>query len=288
MPSDKRRRQKENRSAAQAARTAALRRRRLQRTGLGVLVVAALVLIALVWGPQQKTAVKQPGKHPAAGATHNPSRLRPRNVSALPPGCKDEPRPQPGPTALPSPAPGAYVSGRHPLHAVIHTNCGDISVTLFPAQAPVAVNNFVYLARKGFYDGLYWHRIVRNFVIQTGDPNGVNGVPPDGPGYTIKDEFPPRARVYTFGAVAMANTGQPHSGGSQFFIVVHEDKTKQGPGRYRQPAGLKAAYTLFGRVQPSSFPVLERIANTPVVGGTGPNQSEPVAPVFITGISVSD
>jgi cyclophilin family peptidyl-prolyl cis-trans isomerase len=170
--------------------------------------------------------------------------------------------------------------------AVIHTNCGDIKVTLNAKQAPETVNSFVYLAEKGFYDGLLWHRIVRNFVIQAGDPNGKNGVPPDGPGYTIEDEFPDRSNVYTFGTIAMANTGRPDSGGSQFFIVVHEGN--KAKARFTQPAGLQPSYTVFGKVDRSSFPVLERIAKVPVEGGTDPvTQSEPVAPVFIESIDVA-
>lgn len=287
MPSSKRDRRRENRRLGEAARAAALRRRRLTRLG-GLLVVVVALVIAAVAIASGGTHGKAAKHHSSPGATPSPSgSLAPAKAGLLPRGCRNEPRPAPGPASLPSPSPGRYARPGHSYEAVIHTNCGDISMSLDPRAAPRTVNDFVYLARKGFYAGLYWHRIVRNFVIQAGDPNGLNGVPPDGPGYTIPDEYPPRPDLYTFGTVAMANTGQPHSGGSQFFIIVHENKKAKGSKRFSQPAGLTPTYTIFGRVKPASYPVLERIAKTPVVGGTGPDQDEPVAPVFITGITVS-
>jgi peptidylprolyl isomerase len=98
--------------------------------------------------------------------------------------------------------------------ATLDTSCGEIVVRLDSKAAPKAVNNFVFLAREGFYDGLTWHRVVRGFVIQGGDPRG------DGtgdPGYSFEDELPDDG--YPKGSVAMANSG-PDTNGSQFFIVT--------------------------------------------------------------------
>ena len=111
---------------------------------------------------------------------------------------------------------------------LIKTNKGDIKLELNPAEAPTTVNNFVVLARDGFYNGVTFHRVVDGFVIQGGDPSG-NGT--GGPGYKFKDE--PVKRRYRAGTVAMANAG-PNTNGSQFFICLED-----------QP-GLPPSYTIFG------------------------------------------
>ena len=115
--------------------------------------------------------------------------------------------------------------------ATITTDRGDIVMDLDPRLAPTTVNNFVALARDGFYDGLTFHRVVPGFVIQGGDPDGTGS---GGPGYRFADE--PVRGEYTAGAVAMANAG-PDTNGSQFFICL-EDLT----GR------LAPSYNLFGHV----------------------------------------
>jgi peptidyl-prolyl cis-trans isomerase B (cyclophilin B) len=113
--------------------------------------------------------------------------------------------------------------------ATISTDKGDITLELFAAEAPLTVNNFVALARDGFYDGLTFHRVEPGFVIQGGDPVG-NGT--GGPGYRFKDE--PVRRDYRAGTLAMANAG-PNTNGSQFFICLED-----------QP-GLPKNYTIFGQ-----------------------------------------
>ena len=98
--------------------------------------------------------------------------------------------------------------------ATLHTNQGAIAIELFADDAPKTVDNFVSLARDGFYDGVVFHRVIPDFMIQGGDPTGTGS---GGPGYTFEDEFNdhPVAR----GALAMANAG-PNTNGSQFFIVT--------------------------------------------------------------------
>jgi cyclophilin family peptidyl-prolyl cis-trans isomerase len=105
-------------------------------------------------------------------------------------------------------------------NATIHTNHGAIDVELFDEDAPKTVENFTSLARKGFYDGVIFHRIVPGFVIQGGDPTGTGS---GGPGYEIQDEKV--TALYTRGTVAMARTSAPNSVGSQFFIVL-DDKDR--------------------------------------------------------------
>lgn len=114
---------------------------------------------------------------------------------------------------------------------VLGTTKGEISMVLDPALAPMTVNNFVVNARDGFYTGLTFHRVVPEFVVQGGDPEGTGR---GGPGYTFADE-PVRAE-YTLGAVAMANAG-PDTNGSQFFICI-DDCTRK----------LDKQYNLFGYV----------------------------------------
>ena len=108
---------------------------------------------------------------------------------------------------------------------------GEINIEFFPEDAPKTVENFVTLAKKGFYDGVTFHRVEPNFVVQGGDPKG-NGT--GGPGYTIKDEFNKQKHVR--GVVAMARTQAPNSAGSQFYITL-------APAHF-----LDNQYTVFGRV----------------------------------------
>ena len=115
--------------------------------------------------------------------------------------------------------------------ATITTERGDIDIALDGTRAPKSVNNFVFLARDGFYDGLTFHRVVDDFVIQGGCPEGSGR---GGPGYRFDDE--PVQGEYTAGAVAMANSG-PNTNGSQFFICTVDDRHK-----------LAKSYNLFGQV----------------------------------------
>lgn len=99
--------------------------------------------------------------------------------------------------------------------ATIQTDQGDIVIDLFAARAPRTVNNFVFLARQGFYDGVIFHRVIANFMVQGGDPTG-SGM--GGPGYQFKDEFDPHLKHDKAGVLSMANAG-PNTNGSQFFIT---------------------------------------------------------------------
>jgi cyclophilin family peptidyl-prolyl cis-trans isomerase len=99
--------------------------------------------------------------------------------------------------------------------AQIETNRGIIVLDLFAAQAPRTVNNFVSLARDGYYDGVTFHRVINDFMIQTGDPTGTGR---GGPGYTFKDEFDPKLKHDKPGVLSMANAGA-NTNGSQFFIT---------------------------------------------------------------------
>jgi cyclophilin family peptidyl-prolyl cis-trans isomerase len=116
--------------------------------------------------------------------------------------------------------------------ATIETNRGVIVVKLHAAEAPRTVNNFVALARDGYYDGVTFHRVIKDFMIQGGDPTGTGR---GGPGYRFRDELPAPG-AYRLGSLAMANAG-PNTNGSQFFIVTGESGVRLPP-----------QYSLFGQV----------------------------------------
>ena len=99
--------------------------------------------------------------------------------------------------------------------ATLHTNHGDISIEFDAMRSPMSVNNFVFLAREGFYDGVIFHRVIENFMIQGGDPTGTGS---GGPGYKFGDEFHPDLKHTKAGIFSMANAG-PGTNGSQFFVT---------------------------------------------------------------------
>ena len=149
----------------------------------------------------------------------------------------------------------------------LETNKGTIVFETFSKDAPKTVENFVTLANKGFYNGVIFHRVIKDFMIQGGDPTGTGR---GGPGYTFADELNPDADSYKMGykrgTVAMANAG-PDTNGSQFFIM-HKD------------VALPHAYTIFGRVT-SGLEVVDAIANTQVMPG-----DKPVSDVVIKKVTV--
>lgn len=130
--------------------------------------------------------------------------------------------------------------------AVFETNLGNFSVELFEDETPITTENFIDLAEKGFYDGVIFHRVIDGFMIQGGDPESTGM---GGPGYTIEDEFVDDLRFDGEGILAMANTGMPHTGGSQFFITL--DKTPW----------LNGHHTIFGKVK-EGMDVVRRIGHS--------------------------
>ncbi|MCX7609098.1 MAG: peptidylprolyl isomerase [Anaerolineales bacterium] len=111
--------------------------------------------------------------------------------------------------------PALQIDPRRKYTAILHTEKGDIVLELFADKVPMTVNNFVFLAREGFYDGVIFHRVIANFMAQSGDPTGRgNG----GPGYRFADEFHPELKHDRPGRLSMANAG-PNTNGSQFFIT---------------------------------------------------------------------
>ena len=160
--------------------------------------------------------------------------------------------------------------------AAIVTDKGTMVVTFFAEQAPKHCKSFLDLAQKGFYDGIAIHRIVRNFMIQTGCPNTKKGASGQagtgGPGYKLQAEF--NDLEHTRGILSMARARDPNSAGSQFFIV-HSDHA----------AFLDGQYTVFGKVE-EGLEVLDQIANIDCDFGPGGERSVPKERVEIKRIEL--
>ncbi len=148
--------------------------------------------------------------------------------------------------------------------ATIATDGGDIVIELFADKAPVTVNNFVFLSRDGFYDGVTFHRVIKGFMAQGGDPTGSGR---GGPGYRFADEFHPALRHDQPGVLSMANAG-PDTNGSQFFIT------------YRDTPHLDGKHAVFGQVV-EGMDVLEAIPERDPMRATEPG-------VVMTRVSVSE
>ena len=147
-----------------------------------------------------------------------------------------------------------------PRTVVMETNYGTIEIELFMDETPATAGNFEELMEDGFYDGLTFHRVIPDFMIQGGDPSG-DGT--GGPGYEIKDEESALALKHDFGAVSMANSG-PDTGGSQFFIIVN----REGSGH------LDGKHAVFGKVT-SGMDVAVKISEVEA------NEDKPLEPVII-------
>lgn len=166
--------------------------------------------------------------------------------------------------------------------ATLSTSLGDITVELFLDKMPITAQNFIKLAKSGFYDGLHFHRVIDGFMIQFGcphsrDPNSPRAGTGNGPDGTIQDEHPPDAKISNEpGTLSMANTGRPNSGSCQFFInTVHNaylDWFTPGPSKH----------PVFGRVT-AGMDVVRKIEKTPTDG-----RDRPLTPVKMIKVTVHD
>jgi cyclophilin family peptidyl-prolyl cis-trans isomerase len=162
--------------------------------------------------------------------------------------------------------PDLIIDAANAYRACIRTNHGDITVELLADRSPSTVNNFVFLAREGFYDGVIFHRVIEGFMVQGGDPTGTGT---GGPGYRFRDELDAARELgYAPGTLAMANAG-PNTNGSQFFIM-HGDNP------------LPPAYSVFGRTV-EGLEVVEAIATTPTDA-----RDRPLEDVVITTIEIEE
>lgn len=201
----------------------------------------------------------------ACGGDSDPSDTEP---AAAPPNpeCREVEQPAAREPAT-FEAPTTILSADAEVTARVVTSCGEFTISLAPESSPNAVSSFVALAKRDYFDGTYFHRIVPGFVIQGGDPTGTGA---GGPGYTTVDT-PAQSTAYTRGVVAMAKTGAEAAGtaGSQFFVVTGDD------------IGLPPDYAVIGEVTQG----LDVVA---LIGKLGdPNTELPTQPVVIDDVVVT-
>jgi peptidyl-prolyl cis-trans isomerase B (cyclophilin B) len=289
VPTNEQRREaakrKLDRQLARRAERAKARRRYAVAGGAAavVLVIGVVVLIVTLGNRHQaveataKPSVATPAKPGAPATPRTDNKLTPLPVRPTPlPASVDcqYPTGQQTPARPVKPPLAGSTSARGTVPVTMQTSAGAIGLTLDRALAPCTVNSFVSLAQQGFYANSPCHRLVTNpglQVLQCGDPTGSGA---GGPGYTIPDEVFPQLS-YGRGLVAMANTGQPDSGGSQFFLIYGQTQ-------------LPPQYTVFASISPTGLEVLDQIAKAgddgslePSPGGGKPNQ-----PVTITSVDV--
>jgi cyclophilin family peptidyl-prolyl cis-trans isomerase len=269
VPSDKRARQRaarEARLAAEAQRTK--RRRQIRNVILVVVVAGAIVGIAFAVS-SGNNGRKAQAKTTTTTTIASTAAQAKANAVAVGAGCPASTKTTVN-TQKYTAAPPLTIDPSKTYTATVVTTAGTFDITLDPKTAPTTVNNFVFLADKGYYHCVIFHRVIPGFMDQTGDPTGVGT---GGPGYTIPDENPAKAVTgasqYPLGSVAMANTGQPHTGGSQFFIVA-------GP----QGESLPNTYALFGSVT-TGMNVVDAINQQGSTAGVPPNVTQRILSVTI-------
>ena len=277
MPSDKRARQRAAREARLAAEAKQQKRRKQIRNAIIVVVVAGVIVaIAFIVSGGNNTPVSSQSKvgstttSTTTAATAADAKLQAQaNAAAVKAGCPASTKTVVN-TQKYSAAPAMTIDTSKTYTATVDTTTGTFTITLDAKSAPTTVNNFVFLAQKGFYHCVIFHRVIPQFMDQTGDPTGTGQ---GGPGYTIPDENPPKAAnaadQYPLGSVAMANTGAPHSGGSQFFIVA-------GP----EGESLPNSYALFGSVT-SGMNVVDTINQQGSANGVPPDVTQRIISVTI-------
>ena len=166
------------------------------------------------------------------------------------------------PTASAAKAP----EGTGPLYMTLQTDKGDIRCRLFEKEAPIAVERITSLAKKGYYDGITFHRVVPRFMVQTGDPTGTGRGGYDGPGYPFEDEFNRNLKFDVPGRLAMANLGMPKTNTSQFFVT--EEPVPH----------LNNKHTIFGDC--TGIAVVRQIGRVPT------RQEKPLTPVILKKVIV--
>lgn len=170
-------------------------------------------------------------------------------------------------------APEMKIDQNKKYTATVTTSKGTFTIELFAKEAPKTVNNFVFLSKEGFYNNVTFHRIMKTFMVQTGDPTGTGG---GGPGYRFEDELKTPYK-YEPGIVAMANAG-PNTNGSQFFICTGEDS---------KSLNNNPNYTIFGKIT-EGMDVVKKIAETPVSKNSRGEMSTPTEKVTIQSVQITE
>jgi peptidyl-prolyl cis-trans isomerase B (cyclophilin B) len=259
VPSDKRARQRAAREMRLAAEARAKKRRKQIRNIVVVVGIAAVIILIVFL--TTSNSPKSPTKALSAQAK--------ANQIAVAAGCPSSTSTRVN-TLKYTAKPPTTIDTSKTYTATVDTTAGTFTIALDAKAAPITVNNFVFLANKGYYHCVIFQRVIPKFMDQTGDPTGTGS---GGPGYTIADENPAKASnsavQYPLGSVAMANTGQPHTGGSQFFIVA-------GPSG----ESLANTYALFGQVT-KGMSVVDKINAEGSTAGVPPNVTQRMLSVTI-------
>jgi cyclophilin family peptidyl-prolyl cis-trans isomerase len=259
MPSRSRDRQLAKLAARrQAERTAARKRRSALLAGVGAGILVLLIVGTLY-------ALTRNDKTAASSPTPSTSSSPTATVACGAKAPKDAGEKKPSFKAAPKPAHVLDTGASYT--AVVQTSCGEFQMKLLPDSAPQAVASFVFLSQKHFFDGLTFHRIVPDFVIQGGDPEGTGA---GGPGYTFANEIDKKLSMDHPGVLAMAHSSQPDSNGSQWFVTIADDHTLDGQ------------YTIFGEVT-KGLSVVEAIGKIPVAGQ---NNDTPQQQVYIEKVTI--
>ena len=272
MPDAKRERQRQNREQGRQAQLEAARQAKRKQSGIrfGVLIVLVIglaVLSAALFGGKSKKTNSAAGDSTtttSSGPATTTTTVDPAVLAKV--QCNDtKPPANPNRPTFKEPPP-MTIDPAKKYTATIDTSCGKITVDLDAAGAPKTVNSFKFLADQKFFDGLTWHRVVKDFVIQGGDPEGTGS---GGPGYEFEDEVPKQAPYYQIGSLAMANSG-PNTNGSQFFIVTGNNG-----------AALDPKYSRFGLVT-SGIEVAQKLESF------AQDDQKPSRPLYIFSITVQE
>jgi cyclophilin family peptidyl-prolyl cis-trans isomerase len=275
VPSEKRARQRAARQARLEAEAKRQKQRKQVRNVVIVVVIIGVVIGLVFLLTNNKNNKSQASSHGTTTTTtatraHDAQLQAHANSTAVAAGCPASTKTRVNNLSWPS-APAMAIDTSKTYKATVKTTTGTFVITLDAKTAPTTVNNFVFLAQHNFYHCVLFHRVIPNFMNQTGDPTGTGT---GGPGYTIQDENPPKASTasqqYPLGSVAMANTGQPNSGGSQWFIVA-------GP----QGESLPNTYALFGQVT-SGMNVIQTINQQGSTAGVPPDVTQRILSISIT------
>ncbi len=283
MGTAKRERQKagrQQRLEAQEAEQASAKRKRLIIRGAILLVVfiAGAFLVSLVFGSDDDDDSAVSAGTTAAGAATTAASSETTTGSTVTTATTVPGGTITGETPCPpadgsaeritsfEQAPPMCIDPSKTYTADVKTNFGDFTIEFDAEKAPNTVNNFVVLSRYHYYDGVSCHRVVPNFVIQCGDPDGTGA---GGPGYTFDDELPAEGE-YELGSLAMANSG-PNTNGSQFFVISGPDGTQLPP-----------QYSLFGKVTEGLDTTIATIA------ALGQPDETPSEPVQIESVTITE
>jgi cyclophilin family peptidyl-prolyl cis-trans isomerase len=272
VPSEKRARQRAGREIRLAEQAKATKRRKQTRNAiiLAVIIGVIVLIVVLTTGSSPKKSASSTTTTTTSASTSKNAKLQAAaNKLAVAAGCPSSTKTTVN-TQKYSASPAMTIDSTKTYTATVVTTAGTFTITLDAKTAPITVNNFVFLADKGFYHCVIFHRVIPTFMDQTGDPTGTGE---GGPGYTIADEYPAKASnaadQYPLGSVAMANTGAAHTGGSQFFIVSGAEGES-----------LPNTYSLFGQVT-SGMSVVEKINAEGSTAGVPPDVTQRMLSVTI-------